>query len=438
MDPLLLGGVAFAIVLALVMVGLPIAFTLFTVGILGLLIKVGASGMYAQLAMVTYSWTFNFTLAVLPLFIFMGYLVSASGISEDVFVTFRLWLGRLPGGLAVATTLANAAFGATSGSSIAAASVFMKVAYPEMLRYGYDKRMAAGCILVAGLLAILIPPSTLLVLIGFLSDESIGKLLLAGFFPGIVTALVLCAISIALSIVNPKYGPPMREKVSWKDRIISLKNTWGFLLIVAIIVLGIYMGIFTPTEAAAVGVMGAALICLVRKKLTYRVVKNAVFGSGHTTSMVFTVLIGSILYSRFLVVSGFTQRVGTIVGGLDIPPMLMLVVLFGMYLFLGVVMETGPMTIITVPFVWPIIYAVGFNPIWFAILLVMMGEIAAISPPLGVIMYVVKALGGAGLSMRDVIFGEIPYLIGELIAVALIVIFPVIALWLPNRAFGVT
>ncbi|MEK7848914.1 MAG: TRAP transporter large permease subunit, partial [Chloroflexota bacterium] len=291
MDPTLAGFLGLGLFLVLIFIGMPIAFSAALVGLGGLWVLSGSAPALMSAGTLPYSITSHYVYTVLPLFIIMGHLAYYAGVTQDIFWAGRQWVGRLPGGLASATCIAGAGFGATCGSSIAAAAIFAKVALPELEKYKYDTKLATGCVAAVGTLAATIPPSALIVIYGIMTEQSIGKLLIAGFIPGFLTAAMYILMITLRAWHNPSLGPPIYG-VTWKDRFVSLKGVWGVVILAGIVTGGLYGGIFTPTEAGAAGAVGALLIGVALRRLKRHDLWEALLETGRTTGMVFIIIVG--------------------------------------------------------------------------------------------------------------------------------------------------
>ncbi len=433
MDPTAVGIGGIVIFLLLIFLGMPIAFTGAMVGLLGLWVLTGITPAFTAIGTFPYGIIANHAFTVMPLFILMGHLASSSGFVQDLYWAARQWVGRFPGGLALATTIGGAGFAAASGSSIASAAVLTKTALPEMERYKYDPKMATGCIAVVGTLASIIPPSVHIVLYGIFTEQSIGKLLIAGILPGFLTAALYMLMILVRTTFNPSLGPPVYG-VPWKERFVSLKGVWGVGLLVILVLGGIYTGLFTPTEAGAVGALGAFLFGFASRRLTLRKVWSALLETGRTTCMLLFLLMGVLIFNRFLAFSGVTIELAALIAGLDAPPMVILIAILALYLILGTFLTAIGMMLVTLPVIYPLSVNLGFDPIWFGILVVMMAEIAMATPPVGLVTYTVHA-AAPHIPLTTVFKGVIPFNLMDIVAVALLVAFPQIVLFLPSMIY---
>ena len=437
MDSVTTGYLAIICLLVLILSGVHVGIALAIVGALGFLSMVGLDACLGLLKSAPYEAAASYHLSVIPLFLLMGLFAYHSGLSSKIYRSARLWIGKFPGGLVLSTIGAAALFGAACGSTTASTGIFTKIGLPEMLKYKHDKRLSAGAIAASGTLAILIPPSTILVFYGILTEQSIGQLLIAGILPGIVSAgLYLLMIVIKCSI-NPDLAPKMTEQVSLHEKIKSLKGLWTFPLLIVVVVGGIYTGIFTATESAAFGAFAALLIVLFTKRReSGKVVLDALLETSRTTAMIFLIVIGAMLFSRFLAISRVPTVMAEWIMGLEANRLVVLSAFLLLYVFLGMFLDALGMLAITIPVVFPIVTALGFDPIWYGILMVKVVEVGFITPPLGLNVYVVKGAAGDLVSLGDVFRGIGPFVMMDIITLAVLVAFPQIALFLPSKMFA--
>lgn len=410
-------------------IGLPIGFSFFIAGAGGIiLIKGLVPGLHA-LGAAPYRWGSMEVLIPIPLFILMGHFAFHSGISADLYDAARKWIGRLPGGIAQATTLACTGFAACTGDSMAGAATMGTIAYPEMEQLKYNRRLSTGCIAAGGTLGVLIPPSIGFILFGFLTETSIARLFIAGIFPGLLLSGLFLIIIFIMCKRNPELGPPGMS-YPWRERISSLRGIWGMLVLLLLIVGGLYVGIFTPSEAGAIGAFGAFVISLAKRRVTKSTLIAAIGDSLTLTCFLFTVIIGAMIFNQLMALSGFTARFSEVITALPTSPYVVLAFVLFIYIPLGMVMDVGAMTILTVPIVVPVIVSLGFDPIWFGVLQVIMCEFGLISPPVGLNVFVVH--GVTKVPLEEIFLGALPFLIAMLICVAILVAFPQISLFLPN------
>ena len=431
MSPFLIFIVGIVVFLLLVFVGMPIAFAFAIVGFVGVLLIMGVGPGLAMLGAAPWQWAAKGELIVVPLFILMGQFAFYSGISRDLFVAASRWIGRLPGGLAMATNLACTGFAACTGSSLASGATMGTIAYPEMRRFNYNERLATGCIAGGGTLGILIPPSVVFIIYGFLTNQPIGVLFIAGILPGLLLSSLFLTIILTMCVRDPKLGP-RGESFPWRERFASLSGIWGMLALFLLVIGGLYFGFFTPSEAGAIGAFGAFLICLHRRTKIGKFI-TALKESLQITCFTMTILIGAMIFSFFVTVSGFPSVFSAWVTGLPLSPHAILVMILVIYIPLGMVLDALSMVLLTTPTVFPIIKGLGFDPIWFGVLVVIVVEMALITPPVGMIVYVVG--GVTKVPLEEVFRGIWPFFFAMVVALALLIAFPEIALFLP-RSMG--
>ena len=434
-DPATAGIVVMALLLVFLAAGVHIGVTLGVGGLLGMYLAIGPDATWAQLATVPFSTTNSFTLAVIPLFILMGSLATQAELTTDLYRAAYNWLGRLPGGLAIATTLASAAFGAASGSTVVNAAVFTRMALPEMTRFGYDKRLSAGCIAASGTLASLIPPSILMVIYGIITEQSVGKLLIAGLLPGILSAAVYVGGIYLRAVRNPSIAPIPDIEIDWRTRWRSLYGVWGIVFLFLLVIGGIYTGIFTPTYAGAVGAFGAFLIVVGKRRLNRDTLVATFKDAAITTSVLFIIVIGGMLLARFLTYTGLVAEISDILLGLALPKYVYLLCFAVIYLILGMFIEPIAIMVMTLPVMFPVMVSAGFDPIWLGVIAIKLAEMSLMTPPVGLNVYVVRSSSPIPLSLEDVFAGIMPFLLMDLVTLTLLIVFPDIALVLPNLMF---
>ncbi len=420
--------IGFAALLILIFAKVPIPMAMAVVGFVGFGQSINYHAALSMVSTVASEEGMNYSLSVIPLFILMGNFVTQSGLSHELYKSSYAFFGHRKGGLAMATIVACGGFSAVCGSSLATAATMSKVAMPSMRKFGYADSLAAGSIAAGGTLGILIPPSVILVLYGIMTESDIGELFAAGILPGLLGIFCyLCAIAVATGI-NPKIGP-RGERVSWPDRFRSLKGVWGVLLLFFIVMGGIYAGIFTPTEAAGIGATGAFLFTLFRKKLTLEILKKVLVDSASTTAMIFFLLIGSMIFANFVNVVGMPDALAEFVLGWDVSPFVVVLILMLVYIVLGCILESMSMIVLTVPVFYPMMQALGFDLIWFGIVVVVVTEISLITPPVGLNVFVLKAVL-PDVKVSTIFKGVTPFWIADIIRLTLIVMFPAISLFL--------
>jgi len=420
-SPMTIGCLGVAALLVLCFLGIRFAFAGALVGTAGLTMMLGWDAGIRTAGIAPYTAGANYTLSVLPMFILIGYLAYYAGITQTAFEAARRWFGWLPGGLATGTVFAVAGFSAVSGASSAAAAVFAKVAIPEMLRAKYDKRLAAGVCAAGATLDSLIPPSTLLVVYGIITEQSIGKLLIAGFVPGLVSALVYAMIITYRCWRNPELGPRITG-YTWPQRFQSLPGTTPIFLVILIIFLSMYFGWATPTEAGALGAFSVFVFAL-KNGINRSELRQCLLDSARLTVMIFTVIWGVLIFVRFLGYSGMPEEVAKWVTGLDVPPLVVLLAIYMLYFVLGTVLEGIGMFLLTLPVIFPVIVALGYDPIWFGIVLVKLSGIASLSPPVGLVVFVVNGVR-PDISVRDIFKGIWPFIFADIITLGVLTAFP--------------
>lgn len=430
MSPVMTGAVAMIILLALMALGMPIGFTMLTMGFLGFayLTKLGAS--FHILTTAPYDIISNYDFCVLPLFLLMASICLNSGLAKSLFNLVYTWLGRLNGGLSIATVGACALFAAASASSIATAVTMGMVAIPEMRSYKYDSALATGCVAAGGTLGILIPPSGILILYGIITEQSISQLFIAGIIPGILLALAFMVMIFIRARLNPKLAPP-GPSTSIKEKIVVTSQSLEMVLLLLLVIIGLIIGWFTPTEAGAVGAFGAIVFSLIRRRLSWKGFKDSIVDTIRNTGMIFTIIIGAFVFNYFLAVSTLPMELAEYVSNLNFSPVIVILIIVLVYLVLGCFIDALSMVILTIPIFFPVATSLGFDPIWFGIIIVLVVEMAAITPPVGMNVYVIHGIT-RDVPMQSIFKGIVPFLIIEAAFVVALVQFPQIALFLPS------
>ncbi len=429
----LAGLAGFAALFLLVAVGVPIAFGMAFVGIVGFGLLAGWDQSVNALSIVVYSNTSHFVLACIPLFILMGQFAYRSRIAEDLFEALQNWTGAVPGGLAIATVFAAAGLGAVTGSSVAAVATMGAIALPELRRHGYDPGFAVGTVASAGTLGILIPPSIPMVLYGLLAEVSIGRLFIAGILPGLFTA-VLFTVMISLRVrLKPQLAPP-GLRVPWSVRFRSLWKVWGVGSIFLLVMGGIFLGWFTPTEGAGIGAVGAFVIVVVTGNLNRALLSESFGESIRLTAMIVAILIGASVFAQFIAITGLTSFLADRVAGLPVNRYGILLVLVLIYLALGCLMDVVGMIVLTIPVFMPVVTRLGFDPIWFGIMVTVLIEVSLITPPVGTNVIIIQRV--SGLSSGKVFASVFWFLVVEMVVLLALVLFPMLATWLPERMLG--
>ncbi len=414
----------------MVILGTWIGFAAAFVGLIGITLIKGWAATGGVAGFLPYSVSASFGLSVIPLFILMGYFAFHAGLTSDLFSTARAWVGHFPGGLAIATAFGSAGFGACSGSSTAAAAVMGRVSIPEMKKYNYDASLAAGSVAASGTMASMIPPSVVMVIYGVITEQSIGTLLIAGFLPGLSEALLYSGMIYTRCRLKPSLGGAL-PAYPWKARLASLKGVWGMQVLLAMILGGIYTGVFTPTEAGGIGAFGALAMALVMRKLTWQNFKDSLLETGKTTAMIFGTLVGVLILLRFFALSGVTRAFTDTMLGLHLPEIGILIIILFIYVILGMFVSATGMLMLSLPIVFPIVMGLGYDAIWFGVIAVRMAEVAFITPPVGMNVYAVRAVV-PDIAVEDIFKGTFWFLGMDMINLALLIAFPVIALWLPS------
>jgi tripartite ATP-independent transporter DctM subunit len=429
-------AIGFACVFIALASGVPVGAALALIGMFGIIGLTGhIAPAFVSLGLVSFRVTSTFEFLVIPLFVLLGLIALKAEISDELFSAAQKILGKIPGGLAIGTCFACAGFAAITGSSIATAVAMTKVALPPMLKQGYNRALAVGVIASAGTFAIMIPPSIVLVVYGILAEQSIGKLLAAGVIPGSCTA-ILYSLSIVVRVsLNPSLAPPS-PAYPWRDKIASMKRIWPFFLIIFVIVGGIVGGIWTPTEAAGVGVILVFILGVLRRKVSLKNLAPVLVESIQTSSTILMIIIGSYLFGKFLAISGVAEAITRNVLELQLPPPALFAGLLLVYIFLGCFLEGMSMMALTLPIVLPMIATQGWDPIWFGIVMTKLIEIASVTPPVGLNLYAVKAAAPPGTEFRDIYVGSIPFWLCDVVMIILFYLFPQIVLWLPNTMIG--
>lgn len=431
-DPATAGVIVACILVFLLITGTHIGVGLGISGFIGILITINERAAFAQMATVPFSTTNSFTLAVIPLFILMGSLATQAGLTTDLYRAAYNWLGKISGGLAMATTLASAAFGAACGSTIVNAAVFTKMAMPEMTKFGYDKRLSAGCIAASGTLASLIPPSILMIIYAVITEQSVARLLVAGLVPGFLSAAVYMLGIYIVAKARPDLAPIPNVTITKRERWESLKGVWGISFLFILVIGGIYMGFFVPTYAGAVGAFGAFMIVAAKRKLNGRLLVDTFKDAGITTSTIFIIVIGGIIFARFLTYTGLVGDISEWMIALNLSPIAYLIGFAILYLILGMLIDPIAIMVMTLPVMFPIMTSVGYDPIWLGVIAIKLAEISLITPPVGLNVYVVRSASPVKLRLEEVFAGVTPFLIMDVFTLALLIAFPSIVLFLPS------
>lgn len=429
MDVTFFGVIGFALVLGLMLIQVPVAVAMGVVGALGFLWLQGWDGLAYVMGSSPFESVIPYSLSTVPLFVMMGVFATYAGLSRQLYDAAYAFLGHYRGGLALATIGACAAFGSICGSAIATAATMCRVALPEMRRRGYADSLATATVAAGGTLGILIPPSIILLIYALLTEQSLGKLYVAALLPGLLgTALYMLAIT-ATTRFSPASGPA-GERMPWPQRGRTLKNVWPVFLLFVIVIGGMFIGVFSPNEAASVGAVGALIFALAGRTMTLGRFKDSLRETAATSAMIFLILIGAGLFNFFLEITNAPQFVVAQIQALGLSPVMFLVLLTIFYVVLGALMDDLAMMLLTLPFVFPAVQALGIDPIWFGIYMVTIVEIGMIVPPVGMNLFVIQGVGQ--VKLQTVIRGILPFVLADLVRVGLLIGFPAIVLWLPS------
>jgi len=431
MDPVIVGILGSGLLFFLLIIGMPIAFSLMFVGFVGVSYLASIGAALPMIARSVYESSSHYPYTVIPLFIVMGGYAGISGLSRDLYNTFDKWLRKLPGGLGMATIAACAGFAAISGSSVAAAATMGTVAYPEMRRFNYSPRLASGTVAAGGTLAFLIPPSLGFVVYGMLAQESIGKLLISGIFPGLILAGAYIAILYCLVKIYPDWAPLVAGTVSFREKLTALKGIWETVAIFLLVIGGIYFGIFTPNEAAGVGATTLFLTAILKRKLTWETLLASLQETVRISVMVLFLVAAANVFSYFLALSMIPMKVSSWIIGLGVSRYVVLIIIILIYLLLGCFLDAISMMVLTLPVILPVMATLKFDPIWFGVVCVIMMEAGLITPPMGLNVFTVAAIA-KDTSLEEIFKGALPFLVAMLMVTFLITLFPQIALYLPG------
>jgi len=428
-DNFTIGIVGVVALVGLVFLGMRVFLAAALVGTLGLVSMIGWESGLGMAGTIPHSKAVSYSLSVLPMFILIGFLAFHAGITEALFDAGRKWLGWLPGGLAVATVVAATGFAAVSGASTATAAVFARTAIPDMLKYGYNRRLAAGVVAAGGTLATLIPPSAILVIYAIIVEQSVGALLVAGFLPGIVSALIYVLLIIGMATINPSLGRSLRG-FTWGERIKSVPGTFPIILVVVIIFTAMYEGWATPTEAGALGASVVFVMAMI-KGMKFANLREALMETAKLTVMIFSIIWGVLVFVRFLGFAGLPDAFAKWVVALPFEPIYVLIGILLFYAVLGMFMDAIGMLLLTLPVVYPAVIGLGYDPIWFGIIVVKMAEICLITPPIGLNCFVVNGVR-PDIPLSDVFKGVGPFFVADVATIAVLIAFPEIVTWLPK------
>ena len=443
MDSLYIGGIMILLLVAAIISGVYVGVGLACLGFIGMWWISGSVDIAARLLGTTaFSSIMDYVFSVLPFFVLMGLFASVSGAGRDLFKAANIVTRGTRGGLGIATVLANAVFAAITGVSVASAAIFSKIALPEMLRHGYEKKFALGVVAGSSVLGMLIPPSVLFVIYGVLSEEAIGRLLIAGVLPGLVmTGIYSAGIKFMIwrrpSIIKPMAG--MDESTAFAGKggglmaiVKTFTQTWGIIVLIFLSLGGIWLGFFTPTEAGAVGAFGALLLGVAKRQLNASKLWRVLFEAGITTSGVFFLLISAQVYSRMIAISGLVEWTSNTMKALPVPPVVILILFLVIFLILGCLMDSASIMLLTLPLMLPVVKSLGFDLIWFGVVSVIVIEMGILTPPFGMVVFAMKAALGDEVRIEEIFQGSYPFLWMMALTVVIVILFPKLSTWLPS------
>lgn len=430
MSPLEVGILGIVILLLLLMASMPVGFAMAAVGVFGFALITSPQAAFSMVTTNLYDTFSNYSFTVIPLFVLMGQLAFHAGISRRLYNAAYHWMGPMPGGLAMATVGACTAFGAICGSGPATAATMATVALPEMRRYLYDMELASGSVSAGGSLGMLIPPSVVFIVYAIMTEQSIGKLFIAGIVPGILVAGLFCLTIFINCRLRPHLGPAAPSS-SWASKFKALTGVSETLIIFFVVMGGMFMGFFTPTEAAAIGALCSLIVALVRKRISRRALMQALRETVRTSCMVLVIVAGAMILGRFLAITRIPFTLAAWLGGLPLPAwgIMGLIILF--YLFAGCFVDALALILLTIPIFFPVVMELGYNPIWFGVIVVIVTQMGVISPPVGICVYVVSGME-RDVPLQTVFRGALPFLGALIVASILLIAFPNLTLWLPN------
>ncbi|MGD8227577.1 MAG: TRAP transporter large permease [Desulfobacteraceae bacterium] len=430
MSPVTIGIIGIFFLFILLALRMQIGFSMAVVGFLGYALLGSLKPSFTVLGFEPFKIGVQYSLTVIPLFILMGQFANYSKMGFEIYQTVYRWVGFLPGGLSMATVVACGGFAAISGSSLAAAATMGMVALPEMKRFKYDDALATGCIAAGGTLGILIPPSTVMIIYAILTELPIETLFIAGILPGLLLCGLFVLTVYVMAKMKPELGPP-GPRFTVKERIYSLKDTWSMLTLFFIVIGGLYTGWFTPTEAAGVGAFGALVITLVKRRLSWSNLTHSLAQTTGTTAMVFLILIGAHIFGYFLTLSEIPEQLSILAAGAGLNRYVILSIIILMYIVLGCFMEGLAIMVLTIPIIYPMVMDMGFDPIWFGVMITLVMEMSLITPPVGINVFIISGIS-KDVPMYTIFRGILPFWFAILVCIIILMIFPQIALFLPN------
>lgn len=435
MSHLEIGVAGIAIALALIALRVPIGVALGLVSIVGISQLTNMRIAWGMISATPFDFAGTWELTAAPMFLFMGYLCTTTHMTQGLFHAMRLYLARLPGGLAVSSVMASAFFAAASGSSVATSAAMSRIAVPEMLKHGYDKGLATGTVAASGTLGSLIPPSVLLVLYGVYAQVSVGQLFMAGFIPGVASALLYILMIMIRAKLNPALAGNANVTSSTQEKWDAFKNIWPLPVLIGLVLGGIFTGVFSPTEAGAVGTVIAALIALARRTLTWPAIKDAITSTAVSTASIFIILIGSLFFTRFLAMSGVPAAFSDLILSVSTETWWIILAVAVIYLVLGMFIDSIGLMLLTLPLILPLVVGADLNLIWFGIIIVKLLEVGLVTPPIGLNVYVIKGALGSSVTLSEVFRGVSWFIMMDIVALLLIVLVPALSLYLPQQMF---
>jgi tripartite ATP-independent transporter DctM subunit len=431
MDTTTIGVIGFVAMLVLMFLGLPIGVAMGAVGFFGYAWVMGWSSALNMLSLAPYSAVATYVLTVVPLFVLMGHIANETGIGRELYAAAQTWLRHRRGGLAMATVAACAGFAAISGSSVATAATMTTVALPQMRKLGYDPRLATGSVAAGGTLGILIPPSVIFLIYGFLTEQSIGKLFLAGILPGILLTLLFIATIAIVTWHDPKQAPQTQARATLAERLLALREVWAVAALFTLVIGGMYGGVFTATEAAGVGAFGTLLVALLRGRLTWAGLWRALTSTVETVAIVTVILIGAVVLGYFLAVTQLPMKLAQTLAASGLSATSIMLMIIAAYLVMGALMDELAMILLTVPILFPVVQTIGYDPIWFGVIIVIVCQAGMIAPPVGLNVFVISGMV-KDVPMADIYRGILPFLAAMVVLLGLLMVAPEIALYLPR------
>lgn len=431
MDNTTIGVIGFFAMLLLMFLGVPIGVAMGIVGFIGFAVVNSWDSALNLIGLAPYSAVANYVLSVVPLFVLMGHLANETGVGRELYAASQTWLRHRRGGLAMATVMACAGFAAISGSSLATAATMTTVALPEMRKFGYDPRLATGSIAAGGTLGILIPPSIIFLIYGFITETSIGKLFLAGVLPGILLTILFVLTIAVTTLRDPTLAPRTEVKASFAERARAFRDVWAAAMLFTLVIGGMYGGVFTATEAAGIGAFGTLILALARRRLTWQVLLRALMSTVETTAIITVILIGAVILGYFLAVTQLPMSLATALANSGLSPAAIMLLIIAAYLIMGAFMDELAMILLTVPILFPVCVALGYDPIWFGVVIVVVCQAGMIAPPVGLNVFVISGMV-RDVPMEQIYRGILPFLAAMVLLLGILMLIPDLALYLPR------